>query len=407
MVLIVIECRNYTLITNGATGIGHFQSSCPGFVVISYRITLGKLIRTGTWYVRGPLPFIAYFCTMQKRVIVIKLGTAVITGSNGQINRAVIKKIAAEIAGLSANYHIVLVSSGAVGSGKAYISNYKGTLTERKAAAAIGNPLLIQLYQRYFATYQIPVAQALCERHHFSNRSQFLQLKETFHTFWQNGILPVVNENDLVSNVELKFSDNDELATLLAIGFEEEVLFICTSVGGFMNDQKEIIPVIDKIDQSVMAYVKTDKSSLGLGGMISKLTFTKLAVSLGIKVIICGLNAASPFTAALNGKAGTTFLPQPSNLKARQKWLASGSITIGTIMADKGAAKALLQRKSLLTIGIAKIQGRFSSGEIVQLMNEESEIIGVAKVKLSAADLTANLSTKNVIAAHADDIVVF
>lgn len=344
---------------------------------------------------------------MQKPVIVIKLGTAVITRSNGQINSALIKKIAAEIAGLAANYHIVLVSSGAVGSGKAYISNYKGSLTERKAAAAIGNPLLIQLYQRYFATYRVPVAQALCERHHFSNRSQFLQLKETFYTFWQNGILPVVNENDLVSNVELKFSDNDELATLLAIGFEAETLFICTSVGGFMNDKKEIIPVIDKIDQSVMAYVKTDKSSLGLGGMISKLTFTKLAVSLGIKVIICGLKAATPLTTALNGNAGTTFLPQPSNLRARQKWLASGSITIGAIIADKGAAKALVQRKSLLTIGIAKVQGRFSGGEIVQLMNEENEIIGVAKVKLSAADLTANLSTKNVIAAHADDIVVF
>jgi glutamate 5-kinase len=83
------------------------------------------------------------------------------------------------------------------------------------------------------------VAQALCERHHFSNRAQFLQLKETFFEFWENDILPVVNENDLVSNVELKFSDNDELATLIAIGFDAETLIICTSVGGFMDDEKK------------------------------------------------------------------------------------------------------------------------------------------------------------------------
>ncbi len=344
---------------------------------------------------------------MQKRVIIIKLGTAVITGNNGRISRAIIKKVAAGIAALSRDHHVVLVSSGAVGSGKSFIKNYKGTLTERKAAAAIGNPLLIRLYQQYFATYHIPVAQALCERHHFSNRSQFLQLKDTFQAFWDNGILPVVNENDLVSNVELKFSDNDELATLLAIGFEAEALLICTSVGGFLNDGKQIIPVVEKIDQAIMGFVKTDKSSLGLGGMLSKLTFTKLATSLGIKVVICGLKDDSPFAAALNGNTGTRFLPQVSNLKARQKWLASGSITIGTIIVDKGAAKALTQRKSLLTVGIVKLSGKFSAGEIVQLTNEENEILGVAKVKLAAADISKNLSVKNVIAAHADDIVVF
>src|SRR6185312_12980319 len=178
------------------------------------------------------------------------------------------------------------VSSGAVGSGKAFIQHYKGTLSERKAAAAIGNPILIQLYQKYFSDYKIPVAQALCERHHFSNRSQFVQLKETFEAFWNNGILPVVNENDLVSNVELKFSDNDELATLIAIGFNAQSLIICTSAGGFLNDKQEIV---------------------------------------------CSLSGYNPFADAHLGKNGSVFKAQNSNLKARQKWLASGSITIGSI----------------------------------------------------------------------------
>lgn len=344
---------------------------------------------------------------MQKPVLVIKLGSAVITRSNGTIDPAVIKKLAGEIAGLSETYHIVLVSSGAVGSGKAFIKKYKGTLIERKAAAAVGNPLLIQLYHKHFSKYGITVAQALCERHHFSNRAQFLQLKETFVEFWVNNILPVVNENDLVSNVELKFSDNDELATLIAIGFDADSLVICTSVGGFMDNEKNIIPFVEKIDNTILGYISEEKSSLGLGGMLSKLTFTRLATSLGIRVVISGLAGKNAFVEALAGRKGTTFKPQPSNLKARQKWLASGSITIGGILVDKGAEKALLNRKSLLTVGIKKVQGSFTSGEVVQLINEEEAIIGVAKVKLSAGEIKEQALKKNSVAAHADDIVVF
>jgi len=141
--------------------------------------------------------------------------------------------------------------------------------------------------------------------------------------------------------------------------------------------------------------------------MTSKLTFTRLANSLGIKVIITGLKGSSPFSAALAGEQGTTFLPQESNLKARQKWLASGSITIGSILVDKGAAKALQQRRSLLTVGIAQVQGKFVQGEVVQLMDDEGVILGVAKVKLGAAAIKESLKAKNVVAAHADDIVVF
>jgi glutamate 5-kinase len=344
---------------------------------------------------------------MQKPVLVIKLGTAVITDEKGVIVQSIIKKVAAEVAALSRHYYIVLVSSGAVGSGRGFFQHYKGSLTERKAAAAVGNPILIRQYQKYFAAYDIPVAQALCERHHFSSRPRFLQLKETFTEFWKNGILPIMNENDLVSNVELKFSDNDELATLTAIGFDAETLIICTSVGGFMDPDKKIIPKVDKVDSKVLSYVTTDKSSLGLGGMLSKLTFTRLANSLGIKVVICGLQSNTPFTDALAGKTGTSFRAQPSNLKARQKWLASGSITLGSIFVDKGAARALSLRKSLLSVGIKKVQGKFTPGEVVQLIDEEDNIIGVAKSKLGATEVTASLNKKNIVAAHADDIVMF
>ncbi len=344
---------------------------------------------------------------MQKPVLVIKLGTAVLTNEKGEIAQATIKKVAAGVAQLSADYRVVLVSSGAVGSGRGFFKQYKGTLAERKAAAAVGNPILIRHYEKQFAVYGIPVAQALCERQHFSSRPRFLQLKETFMEFWKNGILPIMNENDLVSNVELKFSDNDELATLTAIGFDAEALLLCTSVGGFLDADQRIMPRVEKVDHRILGLVDKSKSSLGLGGMLSKLTFTRLATGLGIKVVICGLGGKTPFTDALAGRSGTSFVPAVSTLKARQKWLASGSITLGSLIVDKGAAKALVQRRSLLSVGIRKIQGKFGPGEVVQIKDEEANIIGVAKVKLGASEVSAQLSTRNVVAAHADDIVLF
>ncbi len=344
---------------------------------------------------------------MQKPVLVVKFGTAVITNREGVIDQKVLKKAVVEIATLSRTYNIVLVSSGAVGSGKSFFRKYKGTTTERKAAAAVGNPMLIQLYHKFFSKHGITVAQALCERHHFSNRKQFLQLRETFEEFWQNNILPVVNENDLVSNAEIKFSDNDELATLMAIGFDASYLVICTSAGGLLDHAGAVIPYVEKIDATILGYVSKGTSGGGLGGMLSKLTSTKQATKLGIEVIICGLDKPDALASALAGRNGTFFRAQASDLKARQKWLASGSITLGGIYVDKGASKALHSRKSLLTVGIKKVSGSFVAGEVIQLIDEEDAIIGVAKSRLSAGDISKQIAAKNVIAAHADDIVIF
>ena len=344
---------------------------------------------------------------MRKEILVVKFGSAVLTAKDGKTNAAVIKKITQELVDLMQDHQIILVSSGAVSSGKHLLHQYKGTLTEKKAAAAIGNPILIQLYQKYFQKHGISVAQALCERHHFSNRKQFIQLQNTFETFWKNRIIPIVNENDLVSNNELKFSDNDELATLLAIGFNAQKMILCTSSNGLLDHDKKIIPQVHKIDEQIRAYVSTEKSAVGLGGMLSKITFTQLATSLGIDVYMTGLQGNHPLRETLDLKRGTYFKASRSGLKARQKWLMSGSVTVGQIHIDAGAEKALLSRKSLLTVGIIKIIGNFSEGQVVQIMNESDEIIGVAKTRLSNQEIMNQAKIKNSIAAHADDIVIF
>jgi glutamate 5-kinase len=342
---------------------------------------------------------------MSKSILVIKFGSSSITHTNGEVNEQTLEKIAAQVATLQPNYHIVLVSSGAVAAGKSVIKNYKGTLSERKAAAAVGNPLLIAKYNHYFQKYGIAIAQSLCERHHFSQREQFLQLKETYQELWKNGVIPIANENDVVSNVELKFSDNDELATLIATGFGAEKLLISTSVGGLLDVNGEIIRHVQKIDSDILSVVSSDTSSTGLGGMISKLTFTRLASRLGIKVVIFGLEQGRGIIDALEEKIGTVFEAQEASLTARQKWLATGSLIAGKAVLDKGAVKAIGQRKSLLSVGVIEYLGDFDKGEVIELLDISRNPVAIARARCSKSELQQAISSIEV--AHADDIVIW
>jgi glutamate 5-kinase len=339
-----------------------------------------------------------------KPIVVIKIGSSVITNEEGNLNIPILENIVFQASQLFGQYNIILVSSGAVSSGKKWLKKYNNHLTKRKAAAAIGNPLLMKEYSMHFLKHGYQAAQALLERQHFASRPQFLQLKETIFELWQNEIVPVVNENDVVSNYELQFSDNDELATLLAVSFNADVLIFCTSAGGYKDEHGAIIPFVDDVD-NVIRFLRDDRSAHGTGGMSSKLTFTKLAAGLGIKVVYCGVHDDDSFIRALKGEGGTTFKARSSTLNERQKWLASGSITIGSIEIDEGAYKALQQRKSLLLVGVTKMEGAFSAGEVVQLTIPTGEIVGVARMRFSASDLT--VKTKNRMVAHADNIVIF
>ncbi|GAA4415248.1 glutamate 5-kinase [Nibrella viscosa] len=343
---------------------------------------------------------------MTKPILVIKFGTASITKPTGELNETVIADIARQVAALHPHYRIVLVSSGAVGAGKSFIHNYRGDLTQRKAAAAIGNPLLLSVYSRYFAAYQIPVAQSLCERHHFADRNQFLQLKQTYDELWTNGIIPIANENDVVSSRELKFSDNDELATLIAVGFKAELLMLCTSVGGLLDREGRIIRHVTELSEEVFGVVRTDKSALGLGGMSSKLTFAKLATRMGIRAVIFGLNEPDGIVRALHGDTGTLFTAHTSSLSARNRWLGSGSLVTGRLQVDAGAVKALQRRSSLLAVGVRAILGEFEAGEVVEIIDADQTVVGVARARLSSARLTERLNQQNVEVANANDIVL-
>ncbi len=343
---------------------------------------------------------------MKKDLIVIKFGTASITKPNGEPDQNIIADIAEQVAELSRKNRIVIVSSGAVGAGKHFIKNYEGEISQRKAAAAVGNPILLSMYAQHFAKFNIQVAQSLCERQHFANREQFLQLKETYEQLWSNNIIPVANENDVVSNRELRFSDNDELATLIAGGFGASVLMICTVAGGLLDRDKNTVSLIPEINEDIIGLVDTRKSALGLGGMASKLTFTRLATKMGIRVIIFGMGKDKGINEAFHQKAGSTFLPQKVKLSARNKWLASGGLSVGSISIDPGACQAILNRKSLLSVGIKSISGDFSKGEVIEITDGENRLLAVARVREPAALLRTRSGAQNLVVAHADDIVI-
>lgn len=343
---------------------------------------------------------------MPKPVLVLKFGTASITKPTGEPNEPIMVDIARQVAMLHPHYRIVLVSSGAVGAGKALIREYKGDIIQRKAAAAVGNLLLLNQYSRFFSIYGVSIAQSLCERHHFADRDQFLQLKQTYEELWANDLIPIANENDVVSNRELKFSDNDELATLIAVGFGAEAMMLCTSVGGLMDANGQIIRQVKTFDESVFGVVRTDKSSLGLGGMASKLTFAKLATRMGIRVVIFGLNEPDSLSRALRGETGTEFLAQSSTLSARNRWLGSGGLAVGRIQIDAGAVRALQQRRSLLAVGVRAIPGEFSTGEMIEIVDETQTPVAVARVRISSERLAQQLTQQNVEVANANDIVL-
>lgn len=345
-----------------------------------------------------------------KPLLVIKYGTACLTDKHGEIEINVINQIAAQLAELNKKYRLILVSSGAVSAGKKFIKDFSGTLSQKKAAAAIGNPILMQTYTQAFAKQDTQVAQALCERQHFSSRSQFLQLPKTFEVLWENNIIPILNENDVTSDPDLKFSDNDQLAMMLAINFYAEKLLFGTSADGVWDEKKQVIPIIEQFDKRIYSLVRPEeKSAGGLGGMASKLTYADMTTRYGVEAIIFSGRAERGIIESVNGKSGTRCLPQGCLVPARKRWLAVSSVSLGKIIIDEGAATALKKRKSLLSVGSKKVEGFFQKNAVIEIYTIENpkKPIAVAQAEMSSIDMKQKLinQTSSVLA-HADKIVL-
>ena len=177
---------------------------------------------------------------------------------------------------------------------------------------------------------------------------------------------------------------------------------IATESGGLLDKSGQIVNKVEEIDNAIMDLVDTSKSSLGLGGMSSKLTFAKLATKMGIKVTIFGIKSdQAGILKSFNHEAGTTFAAKEVNLSARNKWLISGGLTAAQIRLDDGAVTAIKQRKSLLSVGVLDIIGSFDKGEVVELVDSNGVVIAVARSREASSDIK-----EKQLVAHADDIVI-
>ena len=367
----------------------------------------------------------------QARVVVVKVGSAVLTDADG-LSVPVLENLAAQLAGLrnllpesaagneggTQARRLVLVSSGAVAAGRAALSS-RGHAVEttglaaRQAAAAVGQGQLMQAWDKVFLAHRMPTAQVLLTRDDLRARQRFLNARNTFAELLEWGVLPIVNENDTVSISELKFGDNDCLASLLVNLTGADLFINLTSASGVLaaDPQKNPhAPILDHIDDVAaldLGQLCGGKTSVGTGGMYSKLLAARRAAQIGVPTLIlpgrephvitrafaaCGVcdvpAGHTPFT------GGTWVCPARHAIPRRKFWLAYQSDPAGSVHVDAGAAKALLHKGgSLLPGGVFRIEGSFQQGALVRVLHE-GQSIGVGLSNYSASDLKKIMGLK-------------
>jgi glutamate 5-kinase len=339
--------------------------------------------------------------------ITIKVGSNVITQCDGSLNIGRILRIVEDIAVLlKQGIEVVLVSSGAVAAGRNDVKPTKRTniISAKQVWAAVGQVKLMSSYQFLFGKYGIQAGQILAAKESFRDRQHYLNLKNCISALLDNHVLPIVNENDTVSINELMFTDNDELSGLISAMMDSQSLIILSNVDGIYNGNPgdpgtELITKIDQDSESPEKYISTEKSGFGRGGMITKCSIAKKMAGMGINVFIANGNRDSIILDIVRGKdvPYTHFVAAKKMKSGVKKWLShSGTFAKGAVVVNAGAREALLSDKatSLLMIGITRVKGEFKSGDIVTIVDEEGNNIGLGKCQYDSDKAVQNIGKK-------------
>jgi len=333
------------------------------------------------------------------RRIVIKVGSAVLTSSELGLDQSRIERLASDISSIMGQgREVVLVSSGAIAAGlaKLGLKKTKGMpLSLKQAAAAVGQSSLMWMYDKTFSTHGKQVAQVLLTRDDLSNRTRFLNARNTLQTLLDHGIIPIINENDTVSVDEIKFGDNDNLSSMVVHLTDADLLIILSDIDGlYTADPKidasaELIPVVDKITAEMERGAGDASTSVGTGGMRSKLMTAKKVGAYGAPMVIVNGKKNGVLQALFEGAdVGTLFLPKPEKQDSRKHWIAYTVCSNGRVMVDNGAHEALMNKgKSLLPGGISKVEGNFKVGDCVTCVDPSGNAFARGLVKYSSADL--------------------
>lgn len=287
---------------------------------------------------------------------------------------------------------VVIVSSGAIALGMDLmkLTNRPKELSLLQATAAIGQNVLMDNYSKHFKKHGITCAQILLTWDDFDNRQRYLNAKNTLLTLFKLGVVPIINENDTISTEEIKFGDNDRLSAQVATLINADLLIILSDVDGLLDKNKRVIKLVTEINAQIKALACPTNKKACVGGMVTKIEAAQIAIGRGIPCVIANGRAKNIiFNMVINplgGDSGTVFLPK-RGLKAREHWIAFSTKPKGAIIVDKGAKDALINKKSLLSVGVTGIEGNFMPGDIVSVKDMQGGEFARGRTALSSKEL--------------------
>jgi len=339
--------------------------------------------------------------------ITIKVGSNVITQSDGSLNEGRILRIVEDVAILfKQGIEVILVTSGAVAAGRSGVTPSRKTdiVAAKQIWAAIGQVKLMSSYQFLFGKYGIQAGQLLATKESFGDRQHYLNMKSCISAMIDNNVLPIVNENDAISINELMFTDNDELSGLIASMSDCDCLFILSNVDGVYTgapgeEGTELIRSIDEHSGNIDKYITTEKSGFGRGGMLTKCSIARKIAAQGIDVFIANGNRDAIITDIVRGKdvPYTHFISSDKKETGVRKWLShSDTFAKGAVVINEGAREALMGEKatSLLMIGILRTEGYFKKGDIVRIVDKKGNYIGLGKAQFDSKKTEQNMGEK-------------
>jgi glutamate 5-kinase len=338
----------------------------------------------------------------------------VLTDSRKQPDPAQLEQLVAQVAALrKSGKEIVLVTSGAVGAGMGALGYDKrpGELAELQACAAVGQSRLMAMYAELFARHNLHVAQVLLTHDDLEHHERHLNARNTLVTLLGRGVVPIINENDAVSFTEIKFGDNDALSALVASLLPADLLVILTTVDGVIENfgkaNPKTISVIEKIDSDLEKIARGTDSDTAVGGMASKIQAAKIVVRSGIPLVIASGKKKNVLAKILAGEnEGTLFVPQPTKLQGRKRWIAFFHHPQGALFVDDGAKLALREKgKSLLPPGVARCEGEFAAGDVVRICDLNGTEFARGIAKFSAAEVRGRKLAR-IEVVHRDDLVI-
>jgi len=341
---------------------------------------------------------------MKVKRVIIKIGSAVLTGEDG-LDLTIIEQLVDEIVQLrKKGCQVVIVTSGAIASGK-HRMGIRGELKnmpEKQAAAAIGQGRLMRVYSNAFGKHGLFVAQILLTMSDLTDRKRFLNVRNTISTLMEWGVIAIINENDTVAVDEIKFGDNDNLAAMITNIVEAHLLINLTSTEGLYDknpsksEKARLIPFVKEITEEIEAAATDETTSVGIGGMRSKVLAAKKVTAFGIPCIIAPGKKGGILQDIFAAKdIGTFFLPMGKHLNSRKHWIAFTLRSRGRLFLDEGAKKALIEQgKSLLPSGIVGVEGDFYIGDPVTCVDMEETPLAQGLVNYSAVEIRKIMGLK-------------